>query len=168
MQFAIGDKVVHRLHGPGRVADIERREILNGSRRYYVVEIPSQGLILHIPLDRPDDRNMRPAMSRASITRALSVLSGKPHQLPADYRARQDRISTQLKTGRVIHLVRVVRDLTWHRECAHLTKTDSDHLKQGLSLLAAEMALVSGGEPAEASRRIESAMAARDGGALGS
>ena len=43
-----------------------------------------------------------------------------------------------------MQLARVVRDLTWHRERAHLTKTDSDYLKQGRDLLAAEMALVSG------------------------
>ncbi|MBN1659635.1 MAG: hypothetical protein JXA93_14610 [Anaerolineae bacterium] len=158
MQFTIGDKVVHRLHGPGRVADIERREILDGTKRYYVIDIPSQGLTLHIPLDRPGDTSMRPAMSRASLARALSVLSGKPHQLPEDYRARQDRISAQLKTGRVIHLVRAVRDLTWHRHRAHLTKTDSDYLKQGRNLLAAEMALVSGDDVSEASRLIEEAM----------
>jgi len=158
MQFAVGDKVVHRYHGPGQVADIERREMLDGSKRYYVIEIPVRGLTLYVPLDRVDDAAVRPAMSQASLTRVLSILGGKPYRLPDDYRKRQDRISEQLKTGRVIHLARVVRDLTWHRHRAHLTKTDSDYLKLGRDLLAAEMALVSGDDMSEASRLIEEAV----------
>jgi RNA polymerase-interacting CarD/CdnL/TRCF family regulator len=59
-----------------------------------------------------------------------------------------------------MQLARVVRDLTWHRKVAHLTKTDSDYLKQGQELLAAEMALVSGEAISDASRLIESTMTA--------
>jgi RNA polymerase-interacting CarD/CdnL/TRCF family regulator len=57
-------------------------------------------------------------------------------------------------------LARVVRDLTWHRERAHLTKVDSDYLKQGRNLLAAEMALVSGDTVSSASKLIEAAVTA--------
>jgi RNA polymerase-interacting CarD/CdnL/TRCF family regulator len=57
-------------------------------------------------------------------------------------------------------LARVVRDLTWHRERAHLTKTDSGYLKRGRDLLAAEMALVSGDDVADASKLIEATMIA--------
>jgi RNA polymerase-interacting CarD/CdnL/TRCF family regulator len=51
-------------------------------------------------------------------------------------------------------LAKVVRDLTWHRERAHLTKIDADLLKEGWDLLAAEMALVSGVEISDSSRLI--------------
>jgi RNA polymerase-interacting CarD/CdnL/TRCF family regulator len=59
-----------------------------------------------------------------------------------------------------MQLARVVRDLTWHRQRAHLTKTDSDYLKQGRDLLAAEMALVSGDTVSDASKLIEATMTA--------
>jgi len=68
-----------------------------------------------------------------------------------------------------MQLARVVRDLSWHRHRAHLTKTDSDYLKQGRDLLAAEMALVSGDTVSDASKLIEAtmtaAMASRPNGA---
>jgi RNA polymerase-interacting CarD/CdnL/TRCF family regulator len=66
----------------------------------------------------------------------------------------------KLRTGRVMQLARVVRDLTWHRERAHLTKTDSALLKQGRDRLAAEMALASGDDASEAAKLIESTMVA--------
>jgi hypothetical protein len=59
-----------------------------------------------------------------------------------------------------------VRDLTWHRERAHLTKTDSDYLKQGRDLLAAEMALVSGDAVSDTRKLIEATMTAAVAGLL--
>jgi CarD family transcriptional regulator len=158
MQYSVGDKVVHPHHGPGWIAGITQREILDGVKRYYVIEVPGQGLTVHIPVRKADEVGVRPAMSPSRLLRVLSVLGGKPHALPEDYRERQERVCAQLKTRRVTELVRVVRDLTWHRERAHLTKTDSDYLKQGLDLLAAEMALVSGDAVSDASELIESTM----------
>jgi CarD family transcriptional regulator len=160
MQYSVGDKVVHPHHGPGWIASIERREILDGIKRYYVIEIPAQGLTLYLPVGKADEVGMRLAMSQSRFPRVLSMLRGRPHQLPEDYRERQEQISTQLKTGRVMQLARVVRDLTWHRHRVHLTKTDSDYLKQGRDLLAAEMALVSGDTVSDASKLIEATMTA--------
>jgi CarD family transcriptional regulator len=160
MQYSVGDKVVHPHHGPGWVTSIERREILDGIKRYYVIEIPGQGLTLCLPVGKADEAGIRLAMSQSRLPRVLSMLRGRPHLLPENYRERQEQISTQLKTGQVMQLARVVRDLTWQRERAHLTKTDSVLLKQGRDLLAAEMALVSGDTVSDASKLIEATMTA--------
>ena len=160
MQFSVGDKVVHPHHGPGWIAGIERRELLDGAKRYYVIEIPGQGLTVHLPEARADEVGVRLAMSQSRLPRLLSMLRARPHLLPKDYKERQAQISAQLKTGRVMQLARVVRDLSWHRKLAHLTKTDTDYLKQGRDLLAAEMALVSGDAVSDASKLIEATLIA--------
>ena len=67
----------------------------------------------------------------------------------------------------MLQLAEVVRDLTWHRQRAHLTKRDTDLLNRGRALLAAEIALASDTEIAEATRAIDEALAAgmeRDAG----
>ena len=160
MLYSVGDKVVHPHHGPGSITSIERREILDGIKRYYVIEIPAQGLTLYMPVGKAGEAGMRPAMAQSRFPRVLSMLRGRPHPLPEDYRERQEQICAQLETGRVMQLARVVRDLTWHRHRAHLTKTDMVLLKQGLGLLAAEMALVSGDTVSDASKLIEATMTA--------
>jgi CarD family transcriptional regulator len=159
MEFSVGDKVVHPHHGPGWIAGIEHRELLDGTKRYYVIEIPGQGLTVHMPVGMADEVGMRLAMSQTRFPRVLSMLRGKPHLLPVDYKARQEQIGAQLKTRRVMQLARVVRNLTWHRKSAYLTRTDHTLLKQGRDLLAAEMALVSGDDFSVASRLIESTIA---------
>jgi RNA polymerase-interacting CarD/CdnL/TRCF family regulator len=105
-------------------------------------------------------------MSQSRLARLLSMLRGRPRLLPEDYKTRQEQIYAQLETGRVMQLARVVRDLTWHRERAHLTKTDSDYLKQGRDLLAAEMALVSGDAVSDTRKLIEATMTAAVAGLL--
>jgi CarD family transcriptional regulator len=160
MQYSVGDKVVHPHHGPGWIASIEHWELLDEIRRYYVIEVPGQALTVHLPVRNADEVGMRPAMSQSRLPRVLSVLRGKPHLLPEDYRLRQEQVTTRLRTGLVIELARVVRDLSWHRELAHLTKTDTVLLKQGRDLLAAEMALVSGDAVSDASKLIEATMTA--------
>ncbi|MFC2030661.1 CarD family transcriptional regulator [Chloroflexota bacterium] len=160
MQFSVGDKVVHPGHGPGSIAGIESRELMDGPKRYYVIDIPGQGLRVHVPVGKADEAGVRLAISQSRLPQVLSMLRGKPHLLPKDFRERQERILGQLKTGRVMQLAKVVRDLTWHRERAHLTRTDSGHLKQGRDLLAAEMALVSGDDVSDASKLIQSTVTA--------
>jgi CarD family transcriptional regulator len=166
MQFSEGDKVVHPHHGPGWIASVERKEFLDGAKRYYVIEIPGQALTVYIPVRRADKAGMRPAITRSRLPRVLSMLRSRPRPLPENYKERQEQIWAKLKTGRVMQLARVVRDLTWHRERAHLTKTDADYLKQGRELLAAEMALVSGDDVSDASKLIEATMTAAMAGVL--
>jgi CarD family transcriptional regulator len=160
MPFSVGDKVVHPRHGPGRIAGVERREFMDGPKRYYVIDIPGQGLTVHTPVGRADEVGVRPAISQSRVPRVLSMLGGRPHPLPEDYRERQEQVWAQLSTSRVMQLARVVRDFTWHRARAHLTKVDADYLKQGRDLLAAEMALVSGDTISDTNKLIEATMTA--------
>jgi CarD family transcriptional regulator len=160
MGYSVGDKVVHPQHGPGRIAAIQRTELFDGTKRYYVIDVPTRGLTVHMPVGKADEIGVRLAMSQARLPWVLSVLRGKPHHLPDDYRERQRQVADKLRTGRVIQLARVVRDLTWHREWAHLTKTDSANLRQGRDMLAAEMALVSGDAFSDAGKLIDTTIAA--------
>ena len=160
MQFSEGDKVVHPHRGPGRIVSVERKELMDGPKRYYVIDIPGQALTVQIPVRRALDAGMRPAMPRSRLLQVMRTLRSTPRHMPKDYRERQEETWEQLKTGRAMQLARVVRDLTWHRERAHLTRTDYDRLKQGRDLLAAEMALVSGDDVSDASKLINATMTA--------
>jgi CarD family transcriptional regulator len=160
MQFSVGDKVVHPHYGPGSIADIERKELMDGPKRYYVLDIPGQGLTVHIPVGKADEVGVRLAMPQSRLPWLLSMLRGSPRSLPLDFKERQKQILAKLKTGRVEQLARVVRDLTWHRERVHLTRKDNDYLMQGRELLATEMALVSGDDVSDASNLIKATMAA--------
>ena len=159
MQFAVGDKVVHPHHGPGRITGMERKEFVNGLENYFVIDIPAQGLTLHIPMHRMEDIGVRPAMRQAEYRRVLKTLSSKPQQLPPDHKERQELILEQLRTSQPIELAKAVRDLCWHQKDSHLTKRDSDYLDRGRKLLAAEIALILNTEITDASKTIDTTLA---------
>jgi len=159
MQFAIGDNVVHPLHGPGRVIALERKELLDGRKRYYVIEIPTKNLTLFVPLRTIDELGVRPAMSRAKLSGMLDRLRAKPNILPNDYKERQEQAWEKLRTGRVMQVAEVVRDLTWHERREHLTKKDESLLSRGRSWLAAEMALVADSDVSDMEEMIDKALA---------
>ncbi|MFN2291949.1 MAG: CarD family transcriptional regulator [Anaerolineae bacterium] len=156
MQFSVGDNVVHPNYGPGRIASVTQWEVKEEARAYYVIEIPGQALTVYVPALKADEVGVRPAMSQSRLEQVMRTLRSKPRRLPDDYKERQEQVNAEIKTGHVLELAKVVRDLTWHRERAHLTKIDADLLKEGWDLLAAEMALVSGVDISDSSRLIGS------------
>jgi CarD family transcriptional regulator len=160
MQFSVGDKVVHPYHGPGRITGVERKELLDGQKLYYEIEIPIQGLSVYLPRETMKEIGVRPAMSRARFSRVLARLRSRPRRLPQDFKQRQEEVWERLRTGRVMKMAEVVRDLTWHRKRDHLTKKDTELLTQGTQRLTAEMALVSGSEISDMKKAVEDTLAA--------
>jgi CarD family transcriptional regulator len=158
MQFAVGDKVVHPHHGPGRIIGIERKEFMHGMENYYVIEIPTQGLTLHIPKHRMQEVGVRPAMLQTQFHIILDILRSSPDQLPQDHKERQEQILEKLRAGQPSDLAEAVRDLAWYQKMSHLTKKDTDYMDRGRKLLAAEMALVADTEIADANETIESTL----------
>jgi CarD family transcriptional regulator len=165
MEYSVGDRVVHPHHGPGRISGVERKELMDGTKRYYVIDIPGQGLTVQLPVQRIAEVGVRPAMAQSRFPELIEILGSRPRRLPDDYKERQDQISERLRSGRVMQLARVVRDLTWHRHRAHLTRRDTDLLKEGQALLAAELALVCGEDVSQVMDLIESTMATAVAGA---
>jgi CarD family transcriptional regulator len=159
MQFAVGDKVVHPHHGPGWIAGVAQLELMDGPKSYYTIEIVGQDLTVHIPVLTAKEAGLRPAMSSSKLSKVLETLRSRPHRLPDDFKERQEQVGDKIALGEVLGLAQVVRDLTWHEHRAHLTKRDSDLLKDGWELLAAEMALVSGKDVSEVNELIRSTLA---------
>jgi len=160
MQFSVNDKVIHPAHGAGRITGIEQRGQVSDSTSYYVIEIPAQRLTLRVPSQRMEQNGIRPVMAPAKLPGVLARLRSPADLLPDNPGERQDGMGQKLDTGRALQLAEVVRDLTWHRRRAHLTKRDTDLLNRGRALLAAEMALASDTGIAEATRAIDAALAA--------
>jgi CarD family transcriptional regulator len=158
MHFSVGDTVVHPMHGAGRIAEIQHKELVEGFEHYYVVEISGQVLTVFVPVRKADELGIRPAMSGSELALTLDTLGDSPQRLPEEHQDRQDRILEKLKTGDPIQIAETVRDLTQRRQMDHLTQADSRLLDRGRRLLAAEMALVSGTTVTDAGGAIDAAL----------
>jgi len=155
MQFSVGDKIMHPRYGAGQIMGEEHRELVVGFKHYCVIKILGTGATAYIPMRKMDELGVRPIMSRAKIARVLDALGDEPCLLPQDYKVRQEQIQEKIKTCLPMQIAEAVRDLTWHKQNAKLTKVDEDLLNQGRGLLAGEIALATDSELFDAQDAID-------------
>jgi CarD family transcriptional regulator len=158
MQFSVGDKIMHPRYGAGQIMGEEHRELVVGFKHYCVVKILGTGATAYIPMRKMDELGVRPIMSRAKIVLVLDALRDEPDLLPKDYKVRQEQIQKKIKTCLPLQIAEAVRDLTWHKQNAKLTKVDEDLLNQGRGLLAGEIALATDTELFDAQDAIDATL----------
>jgi RNA polymerase-interacting CarD/CdnL/TRCF family regulator len=116
MPFAVNDRVVHPLHGVGRVVRLATRQFDAGSTRLYYEITLTKGTIW-VPVEGSAG-GLRPLTARGELGRYRSLLSSRPAPLATDHRQRQLEVSTRLKAGTLRARCEVIRDLTahaWHK-----------------------------------------------------
>lgn len=159
MTYSVGDKVVHPGYGPGIITGIEHRQVLGEAKRYYVIDMLTEGGTLMTPVRRADEVGLRPAIGDRAVKRLLKSLSKPPGILADDFRERQTEVEERLKVGDIFITAEVVRDLTWHGHVSGLTKRDAQLLQRAEQLLAGELALVKDIDVKEALEQIQAILA---------
>jgi CarD family transcriptional regulator len=81
-------------------------------------------------------------------------LGAEAETLSDDYKKRQKRVQEKLKTGDVIKVAEVVRDLSFLKREDHLTSFDTKLFERAQQFLACEVALVEGVQVNEAAQMI--------------
>ena len=54
-KYSVGTNVVHAIHGPGTIIDIEEKNFLGKSEAYYVLKIINSELIVNTPVNKEDN-----------------------------------------------------------------------------------------------------------------
>jgi CarD family transcriptional regulator len=157
-ELSIGQKIVHPRYGAGTVTHVRAGRIHEAPGRYYVIDIPSMALTVHLPADRLQEVQVRDLASKEKIRRALGVLGSQGADLPRDARERCNALAESMADGAVASLATVIRDLHSLQRTKALSLRESSLLTQAKRQLAGEVALVTGAEVAEALRKIESAL----------
>ena len=161
LQYAVSDKIVHPHYGAGTITGVEQLDLIAGYERYYVIDMFEKQLTVRVPVRKVDELGIRKVMSSEILDRVLNTLRDIPDPLPEEYKTRQSEVRKRLQAGQPLETAAVVRDLFWHGQLDHLTKTDVVLLDQGRNLLAVEMALASDSDIAVVHQRIDAALASQ-------
>lgn len=158
LQLTIGQKIVHRRYGAGTVVGVREGNEGEDHERYYIVDIPSKDLKLHLPADWAEDAPLREVASTGKIKRALQMLTEAPIDLPSDYRKRRALVSELMTDGTVRSLARIIRDLCARQREKSMSTLEASMLTDAKRQLAGEVALSEGIDLTQAIQRIESAL----------
>lgn len=158
MAFTVGQSVIHPAHGAGEVVEIQEEELVEGFRRYYVIEFLRNRLTVHVPIRRVDDIGVRPIMSARRIAGVIETLEDLPEDLPDEFRQRRAEVSQQIHSGYPKKIAETVRDLTWRQKAKYLTEADKEALGEARTMLITEVALALEQEFDEAERTLDAAL----------
>ena len=141
--FHIGDKVVYPMHGAGTIESIEEKEIFGDKSEYYIIKMPMNGMKLMVPTKTATNVGVR-EVSDGSVTEEVFKILEKPKQeyvhennWSKRYRANVDKI----KSGDILELADVVRDLSHRHMERGLSTGEKKMLTSAKEILISELVL---------------------------
>lgn len=153
--FEVGDKVVHPAHGAGVVAGIEEKTLVDEFSHYYVIQLAATEMKLMIPIRTAEEIGLRPVARPAQVEAIYATLQSEPRDLINDFKKRQAILTEQLKSGDILDVVEVVRDLYWRNEDSPLSPTESRQLEGAKQQLASELSLAEDVDVEESLARLD-------------
>lgn len=159
MGYAVGQNIIHPAHGAGEVVGIEDQELVEGFKKYYVVNFEEKRLTIRIPFSHSENAGLRDLISQKRIKKVLSTLRQLPQTLPKDYKKRRKQVEDKIFSGTPVRVAEAVRNLHWRRQHKNLGIADLRLLDQGRDLLVQELALATDSDETEVQERLDAALA---------
>lgn len=140
--LAIGDCVVYPMHGAGIIESIEEQEIMGQKQSYYVLRIPFGNMRVLIPLNKVEEVGLRNIIDASEVTKIEEVLSGVPElNEGGSWNRRFNANMAKLKSGNVIDVAEVVRNLTLQDRVKKISSGERRLLDTAKHILTSELAL---------------------------
>ena len=155
MQFQVGDRVVHPVHGVGVIKGFTKEQFGSGkSRQYY--EVTTDGATVWVPVNEQGLTVLRLITSKGELSACRSVLKSRPVPLNKDHQRRHLEITNRLRTGSFQATCEIVRDLRALSLRKPLGESENILLRKTFKALSDEWAASAGVTTQVAINEIES------------
>lgn len=137
--YKVGDKIVYPLHGAGVIEKIEDKDIGGDTKKYYIVKISHNQLVIMIPEDTCQDIGIREVISKKKAREILNLLGSNRSRMPHDWNLRFKKNKEKLKTGDIFEVAEVVRNLSLREGDVGLSTGEKRLLNQAKQILVSEL-----------------------------
>ena len=156
--FDVGDKVVYPHHGAGTVLAKEVHEIRGERREYLTIEILQPPMTVMVPVDNAETAGLRPVINERAVNEVLSVLVADGSEMPAQWNQRFKRNQEKLRSGDILELAEVVRNLERRQQDARLSPGEMQMLERARRVLVSELMYARNVDEEAASQLIDDAL----------
>lgn len=156
--YAIGDKILYPMHGAGIIRGIEEKEILGEIRQYYVLKVSWGDMKLMIQVDTCDDIGVRSIIDADDIEGIRAVLSGESTKMDNNWNRRFRDNMDKLKTGDVMQVAEVVKNLIRMERTKKLSAGEKKMLGNARQILQSELMLAGSMDETSARRFVDEAV----------
>src|ERR671937_1143789 len=134
-----GDKVVYPHHGAGTVVKKESRDVLGQKREYLTIRILHNDMTVNVPSENADAVGLRKVIDEQMVEKVLKALTGGGTQMPKNWNRRFKHNRDKMKTGDILELAEVVRNLSLRDHEKGLSTGEKQMFVKAKKILASEL-----------------------------
>jgi CarD family transcriptional regulator len=159
--FEVGDKVVYPHHGAGTVLAKEFHEIRGERREYLTIEILQPPMTVMVPCENAESAGLRPVINERAVNEVLAVLAADGSEMPAQWNQRFKRNQEKLRSGDILELAEVVRNLERRQQDARLSPGEMQMLERARRVLVSELMYARNVDEEAANQLIDDALSGK-------
>jgi CarD family transcriptional regulator len=137
--YKVGDKVVYPHHGAGTIVKKESREVLGQKREYLTIKILHNDMTVQVPSENADQVGLRRVIGEKDVGVVLKALTGSSTEMPKNWNRRFKHNRDKMKTGDVLELAEVVRNLALRDHEKGLSTGEKQMFVKAKKILASEL-----------------------------
>ena len=141
-EFKVGEKVVYPAHGVGVIESLQTRNVSGTQKRFYMLRIVDNEMTIMIPTENVDSVGLRRIIGKQMVTKVYRILKDKKVEVDQQTWNRRYREYTEkIKTGSVLEIAKVLRDLFVLKGGKELSFGERKMLDTARTLLVKELAI---------------------------
>jgi CarD family transcriptional regulator len=137
--YKVGDKVVYPHHGAGTVVKKERRDVLGEKREYLTIKILHNDMTVNVPSENAEKVGLRKVIGEDMVKVVVKALTGGGTQMPKNWNRRFKHNRDKMKTGDILELAEVVRNLSLRDSEKGLSTGEKQMFVKAKKILASEL-----------------------------
>jgi CarD family transcriptional regulator len=162
--YDVGDKVVYPHHGAGTVVKKEKREVLGESREYLTIKILHNDMTVQVPAENAEKVGLRRVIGEKEIGGVLTALTGVSTEMPKNWNRRFKHNRDKMKTGDILELAEVVRNLALRDREKGLSTGEKQMFVKAKKILASELMYAKDMDEEECAEWLEGVLASDSNG----
>jgi CarD family transcriptional regulator len=140
--FQLGDLAVYPAHGVGVIESIEDKEISGQPQKFYIMRILDTNMIIMIPTRQAANVGLRSIIDTQAVSQIYEILARKERVVEHQTWNRRYRdYMEKIKTGSLVHVAEVLRDLTLLKLDKDLSFGERKMLDTAKNLLVKELSI---------------------------
>jgi CarD family transcriptional regulator len=148
--YKVGDKVVYPHHGAGTVVKRESREVLGEKREYLTIQILHNDMTVQVPAENAEKVGLRKVIEEDMVEMVMSALTGGGTAMPKNWNRRFKHNRDKMKTGDIMELAEVVRNLSLRDHEKGLSTGEKQMFVKAKKILVSELMYAKGMDEDEA------------------
>ena len=137
--YKVGDKVVYPHHGAGTVVKKEKRDVLGEKREYLTIKILHNDMTVNVPSENAEKVGLRKVIGEDMVKVVVKALTGGGTQMPKNWNRRFKHNRDKMKTGDILELAEVVRNLSLRDVEKGLSTGEKQMFVKAKKILASEL-----------------------------